>query len=677
MIEITALASSNGPLTKRISLSPDGKLISDGSACVMSRGHAQRVRLRSVTEFGSLIGGLQPDQAIALGALRPDLPDTVEIVTDKRLKEMSGSAAPGTISRTAGHIGYAANSPSMVLLDYDTKGMPEAVASRIDGLGGFWAALVAVVPGLEHAAKVVRRSTSSGIARSDTGEMLPGSDGQHVFVLIEDGSDTERFLKALHDRCWLAELGWMMVGKGGQYLERGIVDRMVYAAERLVFEGAPILHAPLVQDREMRAPVATEGEPLDSLVICRSLTIVERSKVDSMKAADRHRISPAVNASRQQFVKEHGARIAAKTGITTLAAERIAERQCGGTLLPHVELPFDLDELAGCTVGDVLGDPDRFVGATMADPLEGVGYGKTKAKIMQRTDGSLWINSFAHGRVAYELKHDAVSVEAVILAADPADAVDVFVRMLLQADVEPDQEQRLRDLAGQLAKIGIRPINARIKAARAERARAENNEARDRAQDNRPSGRPLLTAPSPDAERLPVIDAIDEVLCGVGEAEPPMRDMDGNPVEVRARPPMLLHELTSVGANQAETKQTTRLPAPEMPLLSRHDRFSLAHEIERHIQFETPGTDKAPPRPVALPQGFVDHYMAYRASALPKVGGVVTAPLVLPDGRMLAHQGIDRARKLVFRIPTAAPTRSGHPSTLGRAGGASTRLSCQ
>ena len=616
----------------------------------MSRGRAQRVRLGSVTEFSSLIGGLRSDQAIALGAVRSDLPDTVEITTAKRLMEMNGSAAPGTISRTAGHISYVAGAPALALLDYDTKGMPEAVASRIDGLGGFWPALLAVAPDLEHAAKVVRRSTSSGIARTDTGEMLPGSDGQHVFVLIKDGSDAERFLKALHDRCWLAGLGWMMVGKGGQFLERSIVDRMVYAAERLVFEGAPILHEPLVQDQDLRAPVVTEGSPVDSLAVCRSLTIVERSKADSMKAADRHRISPAVNASRQQFVKEHGARIAAKTGITTLAAERIAERQCGGTLLPHVELPFDHEEFSGCTVGDVLADPERFVGATLADPLEGVAYGICKAKILQRADGSLWVNSFAHGRVAYELKHDAVSVEAAILAADPADAVEIFVKMLLRADVEPDHEQRLRDIAGKLAKVGVRPIAAKIKAARAEQSRAESCEARDRAQDHRPSGRALLTAPSPDAERLPVIDAIDEVLCGVDEVEPPMRDMDGNPVEVRARPPMLLHELTSIGANQAETKHTTRLPAPEMPLLSRHDRFSLAHEIERHILFETPGTDKTPPRAVALPQGFVDHYMAYRASALPKVGGVVTAPLVLPDGRMLARQGIDRPRKLVFRI---------------------------
>ena len=51
------------------------------------------------------------------------------------------------------------------------------------------------------------------------------------------GADSERFLRALHDRCWLAGLGWMMVSASGALLERSIVDRMVGGAERLVLIG--------------------------------------------------------------------------------------------------------------------------------------------------------------------------------------------------------------------------------------------------------------------------------------------------------------------------------------------------------------------------------------------------------------------------------------------------------
>ena len=93
-------------------------------------------------------------------------------------------------------------------------------------------------------------------------------------------------------------------------------------------------------------------------------------------------------------------------------------RQCEGVLLPDIVLPFDDPEFAGCTVGDVLADPDRFDGATLADPLEGVEYGTCKAKIMRRADGTLWIHTFAHGRTIYELKLDAAAVRAAMERAD-------------------------------------------------------------------------------------------------------------------------------------------------------------------------------------------------------------------------------------------------------------------
>ena len=59
-----------------------------------------------------------------------------------------------------------------------------------------------------------------------------------LFLGVQDGADVERFLKTLHARCWLAGLGWLMVGAGGQLLERSIVDRVVGTPERLVFEGS-------------------------------------------------------------------------------------------------------------------------------------------------------------------------------------------------------------------------------------------------------------------------------------------------------------------------------------------------------------------------------------------------------------------------------------------------------
>ena len=54
MIEITKFSKSGGPLTKRISLKPDGTLHSDGSACVMVAGTARRARF---DDLGALAHG--------------------------------------------------------------------------------------------------------------------------------------------------------------------------------------------------------------------------------------------------------------------------------------------------------------------------------------------------------------------------------------------------------------------------------------------------------------------------------------------------------------------------------------------------------------------------------------------------------------------------------------------
>ena len=253
MIELTRLTKHGGPLTKRISLSPDGTLVKDGSACVMWQGAAERIRLNGVDALAALIESLTPSQALALGALCPTLPDKVEITTKKKL--LNGVAWPDVIARTGDNIIYHGGQPAFALLDYDSKGMPTAVATELRRAGGFWDALLTVLPDLKDTAHLARHSTSAGLWRSDTGEGLPGSDGVHVYVEVKDGRDIERFLRALHDRCWLAGLGWMMVSTSGALLERSIVDRMVGGPERLVFESGPVLVPPLQQDKESRRPL--------------------------------------------------------------------------------------------------------------------------------------------------------------------------------------------------------------------------------------------------------------------------------------------------------------------------------------------------------------------------------------------------------------------------------------
>jgi hypothetical protein len=641
VLQLTVLTKSGGPLTKRISLADNGLLKSDGSACIMSSGTARRFEFSHVQQVAALIEQLGSHQAIALGRLRPGLSDEVEVTTRRKL---NGAHHPNLIARTHDYLIYRSGEPALALIDYDRKGMPLSAATKVEELGGFWPALVSLLPELEHVARVVRSSTSAGLFRDDTGEKLASSGGQHGYVAVQDGSDIERFLKTLHARCLLAGFGWLMVGAGGQLLERSIVDRVVGSPERLVFEGAPVLDPPLAQDPAVRRPTATEGELLDTVSACPPLSILEQSILRQLRAKFAVRLAREAAEAKYAFVAQQTERLT-RAGMAPHHAARVIERQCVGVLLPDVVLPFDDEELAGRTVADVLANPERFEGATLADPLEGVEYGRGKAKIMRRADGTLWINSFAHGRTAYDLRFDYRTAKAAIEKAPKEHAEERFERVILTGDLSEDEIERLRNDTAGISGAGRRALEARLKRARQEQLAARARGEKERRIAERRDPRPQIPAPAPDAPFLPQMQVLNDVLANSCSAEPPMRDADGWVVQVRARRILSLHALTTHGANHEDTI-ATRLPAPEQPLLYRLDEPALAELIERHIEY----VDETH-RPVHLASAFVKHYLVRADAALPVVAAVATLPILLPDGTILTGRGLDRRLGVVMRVP--------------------------
>ena len=125
-------------------------------------------------------------------------------------------------------------------------------------------------------------------------------------------------------------------------------------------------------------------------------------------------------------------------------------------------LPFDDAGIFGTTVADVLTAPDKYIDETLSDPFEGSAYGRGKAKLFRRATGSLFIHSFAHGGIKYELKdeRDAEVERLAKLSAlqyeqereAAAEKLNVRVTVLddlvdaarekLDPDADPDQGQR-------------------------------------------------------------------------------------------------------------------------------------------------------------------------------------------------------------------------------------------
>ena len=268
---------------------------------------------------------------------------------------------------------------------------------------------------------------------------------------------------------------------------------MVAYGERLCFEGAPIIEPPLAQDVTKRTPDVFEGEAIDTGLVVPRLTEYERQRVDEAKAASAEALGKAAAEIRTQHDRTLAEQISAKSGMPIISASRLVAARHRGVLLPHLDLDFD--HLGIVSVAEVLADPDRFIGETLADPLEGADYGRCKAKVMRGDDGGLFIHSFAHGRAIYLLRHDARSAKAAIAQAPVDGLIDYAMATLATTEMEADE---LADFVATVAKtagIGVRAVMARIAKERREREQAQRKTALASGGDGR------LIRPRPAARR--------------------------------------------------------------------------------------------------------------------------------------------------------------------------------
>jgi uncharacterized protein YheU (UPF0270 family) len=647
--EVT-LFTKAGPgalMSKRIKLDAQGKVSSDGSECRMSCGSARWEPAETAGQLATVIGHCRSDQAIALGSLTQDIDEEVQVTTRANL-----AYAPGAIARTREHIAYRPGKPAWVLIDYDTKGMPPAIAASVREAGGAWSMLLRIAPGLAKAARVSRASTSAGLLRPDTGTNFPGSSGEHHYVLISDGADADRFLRALHDMCWLNGAGWHMVGGAGQLLERSLIDRMVGQGERLCFEGTPVVEAPLQQDIACRTPQAFEGDAIDSRTVAPDPNHYEKQRLEEHKRAGRAALEPQARDVRSRHDARLAAEMSERHGIPLATAQRFVGARHRGVLLPHLQLAFDHHE--GVSVLDILQAPERFVGETLADPLEGVSYGRGKAMVIRASDGGLIIHSFAHGRGLYRLRYDGASAIRALDGVLKEGFIDGAMAIFAQAEMEPDEMARFAESVAKKSGVKITAVKARMKTTRREVDRAAHEA-------TNVEGRILRPRPDQDEELLPTVMFLDNVLARDQAEEPPMRNPEGELVEVQSRKPWSLHLLTADGTNVDGTDAEAIAAPPELALVPLTPvRVELL--IERYVSWEYSRGEKA--RSGSLPRPFIDALMQFSPSAIPVARGINTAPLVAISGDLIEGVGLDRNTGLIHRIdpvlracvPVAVPT---------------------
>jgi hypothetical protein len=264
------------------------------------------------------------------------------------------------------------------------------------------------------------------------------------------------------------------------------------------------------------------------------LTLVEKETLKRLKAEAKQSLLVERNKAREEHIDYLAERRKLNPNDARKIVELAVER---GILLPSSPLEFDNPELNNFTVADILDDPAGFEGVTLADPNEGAEYGRCKAKVFRRGDGTPWIHSFAHGRTTYELRYDTSAVRARLgQASDP-------VQLLLAAYLDAVEEKELVHEIAQLLKVGVRAVEAKLKAARSEAAKKAARETRERRLAERADPRPRIPVPPGDAPWSPAVTSIDEVLSSA--APPPPRDARGIVTRIRQRPVPGTHSFTS------------------------------------------------------------------------------------------------------------------------------------
>lgn len=648
--------ASDGPLSKRIELR--GKeVVPDGSTCVMHRGTAYPAKLETLEHLPTAINAMSPQQALSLGRIPEAVVagrEAIDVVSARNL-----GTSPGAIARDRKTLVFTEGEPALMLIDFDRKGMPPAVRDKVEKAGGLWPAICAAVPAMKNVGHVIRPSTSAGIRRSDTGQEFPSSGGLHVYLLVEDGSDIPRALGALFDLMWLAGLGWYMIAKDGNLLDRSVIDRMVGSPERLVFEGAPMLVPPLVQDAAAREAAYHPGTALDTRRVLPDLAPSQQVQLRHMKEQAKNALAADAAAVRAAYDLEHARGIAARTGCPVSVAQDQVRLRHDGKLPPQWLLEFDDPAHGVMSVADVMADPVRFVGETLSDPVEGLSYGRGKAMVIARETGGFFIHSFAHGRATYDLVYDEATIMAIAAQTQDKYLLPVICDAMVDAAIDQAAYDRIRSRVSTKAGVGFRAFNAAMTAARDKKSRREREAAAARAVflDTRTK----MVAPAFDAELMATVRPIDANLAhhSADPMDPVLRNSEGNIVSVVYRQPHGLHELgasadsgTGEGAETGAGPNPVKPPAQPVPALEVQTGPALRMLVERHIRL-VKTSRKGDTMDVSLAEHFVNALSVLPGSVIPICDGIQLVPLVMAGRRLLAPMGYDPGTRLLFRVDPA------------------------
>lgn len=394
VVSNTAVDSLDGlplPLSKMFSVDVNGKL-AKSTAAHLTTGLSERHEVRSVQEFVDLHSTLQSHQILVYGLADQS---KAKVVTQSELQRLRREGHwSGEIARDGKHFAYR-NGGAVLFIDYDydpgTALTPPLTPDEIRK------ALIAACPELADAPMAAIASTSSFLYLGD--REVQGARGWHLYVFIMDGSDIPRAGKALYERLWLAGYGRYQVSRSGRLLDRNLMDRSVWQAEREDFVGAKCI-APLEQ-RRPPAKVWNPDSPLfDSHLITEPNT-QERADIEKSRRNAKAAVDGQRQAAENAWISEISEKIAARCTDRATAERTACYAAQGGVLLGDFELTMDDGSLV--TVAHVLANRSKFHARRCCDPLEPEYRNDNRIGYLDLQGGRRSLYSHAHGGQRFTL----------------------------------------------------------------------------------------------------------------------------------------------------------------------------------------------------------------------------------------------------------------------------------
>jgi hypothetical protein len=369
--------------------------------------------------LAKILMNLASKQAIMAGQL-PGTASMRRLILKRRWEALPEQerdlASNGPLWRGA-CIAYEAGKPAMLIIDFDAKDLSADLRQRLEQAGGLRAILGQIDPQWNKAGFVERPSVSTGIRDRRTGVTTEGG-GAHLYTIVENGGDIERYVEVLFNRLVLLGFGYAVVTVAGAVLIRTLIDTSASGIGHwLSFEADAVLENDGHSDHLEHVPTARqctvrEGSRLDTRRLL-DLTDDQKREFTDLKTALSAARQPEADAIKLARGAATITRLV-KAGMSRDNAERhVLAATEGGRL--DLDATYVFDDGRQVTGWDILADAQAFAGKNGADPLEpGYGGGRNKAIwYLKGDEAGIFIYSLAHHGQWYRLAYDAPDIIAL------------------------------------------------------------------------------------------------------------------------------------------------------------------------------------------------------------------------------------------------------------------------